>query len=50
MSVELMPSQTVDPRVVRRKVAWRIVPLVLLLYIIAYLDRANAGFAKEDMQ
>ena len=50
MSVELMPSETVDPRVVRRKVMWRIVPLILLLYVIAYLDRANAGFAKEDMQ
>src|SRR4029077_20653062 len=33
----------------RRKVAWRVLPLVFLLYIVAYLDRANAGFAKLAM-
>ena len=36
----------VDPVRVRRKVAWRVLPLVFLLYIVAYLDRANVGFAK----
>lgn len=34
----------------RRKVAWRILPLILVLYIVAYLDRANAGFAKLPMK
>jgi len=34
----------------RRKVAWRVLPLLLLLYLIAYLDRANVGFAKLRMQ
>jgi MFS transporter, ACS family, tartrate transporter len=33
----------------RRKVAWRTLPLVFLLYIVAYLDRANVGFAKLRM-
>lgn len=33
----------------RRKVAWRILPLVILLYLVAYLDRANVGFAKLRM-
>ena len=33
----------------RRKVAWRIMPLVILLYFVAYLDRANVGFAKLRM-
>ncbi|MBI2926265.1 MAG: MFS transporter [Verrucomicrobia bacterium] len=33
----------------RRKVAWRILPFVFLLYIIAYLDRANVAFAKLNM-
>ena len=37
-------------RSVRRKVAWRLLPLVFLLYIVAYLDRANAGFAKLQMK
>jgi MFS transporter, ACS family, tartrate transporter len=38
------------PQVVRRKVAWRIVPLVFVLYLIAYLDRANVGFARLRMK
>lgn len=33
----------------RRKVAWRILPLAILLYFVAYLDRANVGFAKLRM-
>lgn len=40
----------VDPRAVRRKVARHILPLIFLLYIVAYLDRANVGFAKLRMQ
>ena len=40
----------VDPREVRRKVARRVLPLVFVLYIVAYLDRANAGFAKLQMK
>ena len=39
-----------SPLVVRRKVAWRILPLIFVLYVIAYLDRANVGFAKLRMQ
>lgn len=38
------------PRRVRRKVLLRIIPLLFLLYIISYLDRANAGFAKLQME
>src|SRR6266508_2084609 len=33
----------------RRKIAWRILPFVFLLYVIAYLDRANVAFAKLSM-
>jgi ACS family tartrate transporter-like MFS transporter len=43
-------AAAVDPRVVRRKVAWRIVPQVFVLYIVAYLDRTNISFAKLQMQ
>jgi ACS family tartrate transporter-like MFS transporter len=39
-----------DPSVVRRKVFWRIVPLLFLLYIVAYLDRANISYAKLEME
>lgn len=39
----------IDTAAVRRKVARRVLPLIFLLYIAAYLDRANAGFAKLAM-
>jgi len=32
-----------------RKVAWRIVPFIMLLYFIAYVDRVNIGFAALQM-
>ncbi len=32
-----------------RKTAWRIVPLLILCYLVAYLDRVNVGFAKLQM-
>jgi len=38
-----------DPERTRRKIAWRILPFVFVLYIIAYLDRANVAFAKLNM-
>src|SRR5258708_35964769 len=44
-----MPFDTARAAMLRRKVAWRIMPLVILLYLVAYLDRANVGFAKLRM-
>jgi ACS family tartrate transporter-like MFS transporter len=32
-----------------RKVRWRLIPFLFLLYIVAYLDRVNVGFAAIDM-
>lgn len=32
------------------KVAMRLVPLLIVCYVIAYLDRINVGFAKLQMQ
>ena len=32
-----------------RKVRWRLIPFLFLLYVIAYLDRVNVGFAALDM-
>src|SRR2546427_4484035 len=45
--IEMEPA--IDPVALRRKVAWRVLPFVFLLYIVAYLDRANVGFAKLAM-
>ena len=33
-----------------RRVAWRIVPFICLLYVLNILDRANVGFARLAMQ
>ena len=35
---------------VLRRVGWHILPLLLLLYFVAYLDRINIGFAATAMQ
>jgi D-galactonate transporter len=44
------PEWAVSEDAVYAKVAWRIVPLMFLCYIAAYLDRVNVGFAKLQMQ
>jgi D-galactonate transporter len=31
------------------KVGWRLIPFLLLCYVVAYLDRVNVGFAKLQM-
>jgi D-galactonate transporter len=32
-----------------RRIAWRILPILLICYIVAYVDRINVGFAKLQM-
>lgn len=34
---------------VMRKVSWRIIPFIMLLYFIAFIDRVNIGFAALTM-
>lgn len=33
-----------------RKLFWRLLPFLFLLYIVAYLDRINLGFAALEMK
>ena len=33
-----------------RKIAFRIIPILMICYIVAYLDRVNVGFAKLQME
>src|SRR5207253_2948941 len=56
MNVDPLPAKpspsdpaAVDPRALRRKLMWRIVPLVFVLYFISYLDRANLAFVQHEM-
>ena len=34
---------------VYRRIAWRILPFLILLFVMAWLDRVNVGFAKLQM-
>ena len=43
-------AQSVDGPRLFRKIAWRLIPYLFLLYILAYLDRVNVGFAALQMQ
>jgi MFS transporter, ACS family, tartrate transporter len=47
---ETVGKTTVDGRALYTKISWRLIPYMFLLYIVAYLDRVNVGFAAMDMQ
>ncbi|MGZ8188529.1 MAG: MFS transporter, partial [Methylosarcina sp.] len=40
----------VDEISLYRKLAWRLLPPLYLIYILAYLDRMNIGFAQLQMK
>ena len=40
----------VDPARVMRRVFWRLIPFLFLLYVCAYLDRVNLSFAALSMR
>lgn len=49
-------SDALEPasQAVYRKIAWKVLPFLIICYLFAYLDRVNVGFAKlrmlEDLQ
>ena len=45
----VMPNLVSAENHAYRKAAWHILPLLMLCYIVAYLDRVNVGFAKLQM-
>ena len=43
-----IPTVTAAPEIERRtvsKVSWRLLPLIVVIYFVAYMDRTNVGFA-----
>ena len=40
----------VDARKLYSKISWRLIPYIFFLYILAYLDRANVGFASMEFK
>ncbi|OHZ33788.1 MFS transporter [Allorhizobium ampelinum] len=45
---ELAMTGELETRVLR-KITWRIVPFIMVLYLIAFIDRVNIGFASLTM-
>lgn len=43
-------TDQVDGKALYRKISWRLIPYIFLLYILAYLDRVNVGFAAVEMR
>jgi sugar phosphate permease len=43
-------SESPDVRALFRKINWRILPILLIAYLIAYLDRINIGYAQLQMK
>jgi MFS transporter, ACS family, tartrate transporter len=43
-------SPVVDDRALLRKLRWGLLPFLFLLYVVAYLDRINVGFAALQMK
>jgi MFS transporter, ACS family, tartrate transporter len=48
-SSETALPATTDERRLWRRVAWRIIPLVGLAYVMSYIDRANLGYVAQPM-
>ena len=49
-SLDEAATATVDARALYAKISWRLIPYIFLLYILAYLDRVNVGFAALEMK
>ena len=43
-------TQQVDARALYRRITRRLIPYLFVLYIVAYIDRVNVGFAAMDMK
>lgn len=42
-------AEVIDEAKLFQRIIWRVVPLTVLIYLIAIIDRANVGFAKLQM-
>jgi MFS transporter, ACS family, tartrate transporter len=50
MAEGMTGGAAVDGHALYAKISWRLIPYIFLLYIVAYLDRVNVGFAAADLQ
>jgi MFS family permease len=49
-SADVPPLDEIERRAVLSKVTRRLVPLLFICYIVAYIDRINVGFAKSHLE
>ena len=49
MSNTATPTSSLLEERVIRKITWRLIPFLMLLYLVAFLDRINVGFAALTM-
>src|ERR1700679_970956 len=49
-SMGTIEAGAVDGRKLYAKISWRLIPYMFLLYIVAYMDRVNVGFAAGGIQ
>jgi MFS family permease len=47
--MDVEPDTAAIERATMRRVAWRLLPLLMVCYFVAYLDRVNVGFAALTM-
>src|SRR4051794_2278938 len=47
---QALPPNVGTSEAVYSKVGWRIIPLLLIAYMVAYLDRVNIGYAQLQMK
>jgi MFS family permease len=50
LAQELPSTAPVDHDTIIRKVAWRLMPLIMVCYLFAFFDRINISFAKFQLQ
>ncbi|AQH01416.1 hypothetical protein A9R05_21545 [Burkholderia sp. KK1] len=41
--------QQLNEKLIMRKIFWRVIPLLMVLYVVSYIDRINVGFAALTM-
>ncbi len=50
MDATVERGSEVDAKKLYSKISWRLIPYIFILYILAYLDRVNVGFAAVEFK
>ena len=50
MNATAEQGREVDAKKLYSKISWRLIPYIFVLYILAYLDRVNVGFAAVEFK